>query len=119
MFQLLAVVLTWVVWFGSVALIIRIDGKRQQAAKRAVGEVDFMDRSVTPYLILAIFCGALPLVVYFGVTRKSAKGWLTGVGIFVAHFIAITLVSTVLMAIAKPLDAMMERRHAPSSTMTN
>ena len=111
MFQILAVVLTWVVWFGSVALIIRIDAKQQQAAKRAIGEVDFMDRSVMPYLILAIFCGALPLVVYFGVTRRSAKGWLTGIGIFLAHFVAITLVSTVLMIVAKPLDAMIARRH--------
>ena len=110
MFQILAVVLTWVVWFGSVALIIRIDAKQKQAAKRAIGEVDFMDRSVMPYLILAIFCGALPLVVYFGVTRRSAKGWLMGVGIFLAHFVAITLVSTVLMIVAKPLDAMIARR---------
>jgi len=104
MFQLGAIVFSWLFWFLSAAFVIRWDAKRQGAIKEAAGEVDLMDRSVTPYLILSIFCGALPLVVYFGVTRRSAKGWLLGVGMFCVQVVVVVIFSTCLQLVAKPLD---------------
>jgi hypothetical protein len=54
-----------------------------------------MDRRVPPYLVLGIFCGPLPLIVYFGTTRKSALGWLMGVGVVILVYAMTVVAATV------------------------
>lgn len=104
MFKGLAFVLSWALWFLGTAAVIRFDAGRQRAAAQARGEVDFMDRSVAPYLLLAVFCGALPTIFYFGTTRRGGRGWLLGLGVFAAQFVALCGVSFALSAAGAALD---------------
>jgi len=73
-------IVCWAIYFGLTAGVIMLDRYLQKQRARALGTVDFMDRSPTQYLVLAVCCGPAPLIVYFGVTRKSALGWLMGIG---------------------------------------
>ena len=104
MFSLLAAVLTFAFWIGSTALIIKFDARRQRAAAQAAGGADFMDRSLAPYLILAIFSGALPLIFYFGTTRKKVSGWLLGLGVCALDVLAVCVVGAILFVAGGALD---------------
>lgn len=115
MLIVLTTALLWAFWFGFPALVIRLDAKRQRAAARARGEVDLLDRSVTPYLVTALFCGGLPLVVYFGTTRRSALGWLTGLGLALVQFALLMVLSGGLYIVNK--RAMVEQRFGPNHGM--
>lgn len=59
-----------------------------------------MDRSVAPYLVLGLICGPLPLIFYFGTTRRTALGWLMGVGaaalVYIMTFVAVFVLSFAL-----------------------
>ncbi len=89
-------IVCWIVYFGLTVGIILLDRDIQKKKAAAQGGVDFMDRSPTAYLILALFCGPAPLIVYFGVTRKSVLGWLMGIGAAVAVYIVMFVVAFVL-----------------------
>ena len=52
--------------------------KRRSAELASKGEVNFQEKSILPYLLLGLICGALILPVYFGATRRSWKGFLVG-----------------------------------------
>ena len=91
-------ILTWFVYFGLTVGTILVDGKMQRDKAQASGGVDFMDRSPWGYIALGLICGPLPLVLYFGATRKSALGWLMGFG---AAFLV--YVMTVVAAVALQL----------------
>jgi len=67
-------------WLG-MALLIWVDGNRQRRAIQASGSVDFVSRSPWPYILMGVICGPLPLILYFGTTRKSAAGWLLGIAV--------------------------------------
>lgn len=71
----------FVTYWGGMAGIIWFDGQRQRAKASVVGNVDFIDRRPGAYMILGAFCGPLPLIFYFGTTRRSVTGWLVGIGI--------------------------------------
>ena len=92
----LVTLVCWALYFGLTAGIILLDRKIQRDKAAAQGSVDFMDRSPAAYLVLALFCGPAPLIVYFGVTRKSAVGWLMGIGAAVAVYVVIFIVAFVL-----------------------
>jgi hypothetical protein len=85
----------FVVYWGGMAMIISTDAKREREKARAGGSVDFMDRSPVPYMLLGVLCGPLPLIFYFGTTRKSVGGWLAGVGIGVGWSILNSVVFNV------------------------
>ncbi len=89
-------VICWLVYFGLTVGIILLDRNLQKKRAEAQGSVDFMDRSPTTYLVLALFCGPAPLIVYFGVTRKSALGWLMGFGAAIAVYVVMFVVAFVL-----------------------
>ena len=78
---LLFAVAMFLVYWGGMAGIIWYDGKRQREKARAAGSVDFLDRSPLPYMLLGVLCGPLPLMFYFGTTRKSVGGWIMGIAI--------------------------------------
>jgi len=86
----------WIVYFGLTVGIILLDRNIQRKRAAAQGTVDFMDRSPTAYLVLALFCGPAPLIVYFGVTRKSLVGWLMGVGIAFGVYTIMFVIALVL-----------------------
>jgi hypothetical protein len=104
MSSLIAMLLVVVAYFGITIAVIRIDAKRQRDKARAAGGVDFMDRSVTPYMILAFISGALPLIFYFGITRKKASGWLLGIGAFVAVTMATSILGGILGFVGRMID---------------
>lgn len=89
-------IICWIVYFGLTVGIILLDRSIQKKKAEAQGSVDFMERSPTSYLVLALFCGPAPLIVYFGVTRKSAIGWLMGFG---AAFAVYTVTFVVAFAL--------------------
>ena len=86
----------WVVYVGLTVGIILLDRNIQKKRAAAQGSVDFMDRSPAAYLVLALFCGPAPLIVYFGVTRKSALGWLLGFGAAFAVYTVVFVIALVL-----------------------
>ena len=94
--QLLVPFLTWLVYFGLSVGAILIDGKMQRAKAEREGGVDFMERSPWGYIALGVLCGPLPVIVYFGTTRKGAIGWLIGLGIAVLIYLMTVVASTVL-----------------------
>lgn len=104
-FQLVLQVIAWLLWSASVVTVIKVDQRRRAAAAAArPDEVDvtrFEDKSVTPYLVLSFFCGALVLPVYFWATRKSAKGVLLGIAWTVLNTLAVLGVLTLLLGPAK------------------
>lgn len=75
----LLTLLCWITWWGGVVLVIKIDQKRRDAAIKAEGNVNFEDKSVTPYLALGLLCGGLVLPVYFYATRKTGISAVWGV----------------------------------------
>jgi len=95
--NLIVSIVCWAIYFGLTVGVILLD--RYYARQRALaqGTVDFMDRSPTTYLVLALFCGPAPLIVYFGVTRKSALGWLMGIGAAVGVY-AVTFFAAFIMS---------------------
>src|SRR5437763_1698189 len=95
----LASILVWLVYFGLTAAVIMIDGKMQRAKAEREGGVDFMDRSPRSYLLIGILCGPLPLIFYFGATRKNAMGWLAGIGAAVGVYV-VTVVFAVILQVA-------------------
>ena len=104
MFHLVTLLLTFALFIGLTAAIILIDSRRQRAAARERGDVDFMDRSLAPYLVLAFLCGALPLFFYFGVTRKGARGWLLGRGAVIAVFVIVAIAGSGIIAASSALQ---------------
>ena len=80
--MVLALLVLWFLayWFG-MAAVIWLDGKRQRQRALASGSVDFVDRKPLPYMLTGAICGPIPLILYFGTTRKSAAGWALGIGV--------------------------------------
>jgi hypothetical protein len=111
MFRPLASFCIWLLWFGGAALIMHLDARRQRRKAVAEQGEDFVDRRILPYMLLAVLCGALPLVIYFGATRKGTKanGVLLGLGVLVAHLAAIAVIGGPLFAAATWLDTRGER----------
>jgi hypothetical protein len=99
--MLLVRILVWLVYFGFTAAVIVVDGKIARARVEREGSVDFMDRSVTPYILIGLLCGPLPLIFYFGATRRSVVGWLIGVGAAGAVYAATIGVGMVLSMILR------------------
>jgi hypothetical protein len=80
--MILALLIIWfVAYWGGMAALIWFDARRQRIKAIAERGVDFADRSPWQYMILGVFCGPLPIVFYFGISRKSALGWLMGIAI--------------------------------------
>lgn len=97
MAYLIVNILTWAVWWGSLAAILNIDQSRRDAAAKAADTVNFQERGLLPYLMLGLFCGApLVLPMYFYATRKSYGAALLGLAIGAG----ITLVAGVVHAVA-------------------
>jgi hypothetical protein len=94
-------IITYAVWLTATVLIIRYDAKRQAQKARERGEVDFADRSVMNYLVLSIFCGPAPLIVYFGVTRKTFGGWVLGFAVAAATMVLLVIIGTIGTMIAR------------------
>jgi hypothetical protein len=72
---------------------------------RAAGTVDCADYRIWPYLVLAVFCGPLPLIMYFYGTRRSRRGALIGVGMAVAHILVVYAITTGLLLVLVGYDA--------------
>ncbi len=87
---------TWFVYFGLTVGVILLDGKLQREKAQRDGSVDFMDRSPWGYIAFGLLCGPLPLIFYFGATRKSAMGWLLGIGAAVGVYVMTVIVAVVL-----------------------
>ena len=104
MYQLLPLVVTWLFFWGSTAGIMVYDGWRARAQAKQHGVVDFQDRSIRSYLLLSALFGGFVLVFYFWATRKSAKGLLLGIGVFVAATVATGIVQAAINPIARALD---------------
>jgi hypothetical protein len=100
---LLFMVFPYVVWFGLVIGIIKLDQSARARRAAANPEPDatmFEDKSVTPYLLLSFICGALVLPVYFGSTRRNAGGFVLGIGAAVGCFIVTVVVMQIVQMIA-------------------
>src|SRR5215467_12245949 len=97
MFSLISYLLVFVLYFVATIVVIRIDAKRQREAALARGGVDFIDRRVTPYMLLSFISGAMPLIFYFGISRRSAAGWLLGIAMFFGVSFGAGLVGTILV----------------------
>jgi hypothetical protein len=89
-------------WLG-MASLIWIDGKRQRRAIQASGSVDFVNRSPWPYILMGILCGPLPLILYFGTTRKSAAGWVAGIAIGVGWTLLFSFLYTLIDAYGRTI----------------
>jgi hypothetical protein len=76
--KLIFILLMALIWWGGMFAIIKSDQKRRSAELASKGEVNFQEKSILPYLLLGLICGALILPVYFGATRRSWKGFLVG-----------------------------------------
>jgi hypothetical protein len=96
---LLFAITMFVVYWGGMAAIIWMDEQRARERARASGLVDFRDRRVLPYMLLGVLCGPLPLVVYFGATRRSVGGWLLGLVIGVGWSLLVSGVFSVGLVI--------------------
>jgi hypothetical protein len=94
--------LVWfVAYWGGMAGLIWLDAERQRAAARAAGAVDFIDRRIWPYMVMGLICGPLPLIFYFGTTRKSAAGWAIGIGAGVGWSILFSILYGLIDAYAR------------------
>lgn len=96
---LLQAILVWIVYFGGAALIMHLDASRELAKAKAAGTVDFRDRGIGKYMLLAVVCGPLPIIMYFVGTRRGANGLLIGIGAALGHFVAVVVVATILNVI--------------------
>lgn len=94
----LASILSWAVYFGLTLATIVVDGRRQREKARVAGGVDFADRSPWAYIALGVLCGPLPVIFYFGATRKNAAGWFMGIGAAAAIYMVTIIVSIGLRA---------------------
>ena len=93
--------LSYALFFGLTTTVILADADLQRRRALERGEVDFADRRPTAYLVLALFFGSLPLIAYFGITRKSLVGWLMGLGAAVAVYLVVTIQTVeALLAVA-------------------
>ena len=82
------------------ALVMSYDRKLRRAKARADG-LDFVDfTSIRSYLGLGIISGPIPLIVYFGKTRRRAAGYLLGatiaLALMVVNVVGITAVRVLL-----------------------
>ena len=105
MFHVIATAATWVSMFVSTILLILWDRRRQSVARRSADGADTsipMDRSPAPYIGLSLLFAPLPLIVYFGVTRKR---WLLGIGIAAAQVLSVAILGAVLMLMGRSLDS--------------
>ena len=92
-------IITWFVYFGLTVGVILLDGKMQRDKAQRDGSVDFMDRSPWGYIAFGLICGPLPLIFYFGATRKSALGWLMGIGAAVLVYVMTIVVAVILQLV--------------------
>ncbi len=92
-------IITWFVYFGLTVGVILLDGKMQRDKAQREGSVDFMDRSPWGYVAFGLICGPLPLIFYFGATRKSALGWLMGIGAAVLVYVMTIVVAVILQLV--------------------
>ena len=96
---LLLNVVAWLVWAALVIAVIKVDQRRRRRIEESHtgddryddGIASFEDKSVTPYLLIGIFCGALALPAYFYATRRTVVGALQGVVLGGALTLAIYL----------------------------
>jgi hypothetical protein len=99
------VFIVMIVWFlsywGGMALVIKLDAAKQRTAAKAAGAVDFADRNPVPYMLLGLICGPFPLLFYFGSTRRSAKGWLMGIGIAIGWSLLFGFLFSLIEAYAR------------------
>jgi hypothetical protein len=94
-------VLWFISYWAGMAAVIWLDGKRQRGKARAAGAVDFIDRNPLPYMLMGALCGPIPLILYFGITRKSAAGWALGIGIGVGWSVLFSLLYSVIQFLAR------------------
>lgn len=76
--------------------IIILDRRRIERKMRDTDDVDFADRRLGPYLVTAVIFGPLPLILYFGSTRKGAMGFLIGAAWALAVMVVVALVVAVV-----------------------
>jgi hypothetical protein len=103
-FELLAFVTSWVAYFGLAMLIMWVDARRQAARERDAEIPTYADRRIWPYFVFAIFCGPVPLIMYFYGTRRTGRGALIGVGVALAHSALIGVLSFALMSVAGGIE---------------
>ncbi len=94
-------IVTWFVYFGLTVGVILLDGKMQRDKANREGGVDFMDRSPWGYVAFGLICGPLPLIFYFGATRKNALGWLLGIGAAVGVYVVTVIAAVVLQVLLR------------------
>jgi len=89
-------VIVWIVFYGSMVAVIKVDQNMRATRAAAEGVPDWDNKSVVPYLVIGLICGGLILPVYFYSTRKSGIGALIGLGWTVAVVGAAFLVGFIL-----------------------
>jgi hypothetical protein len=114
--ELLAAVVTWLLYFGLSIGIMLVDRKLQAARERKAGTESYADRRIWPYLVFAFFCGPLPLIMYFYGTRRSGRGALIGLGMAVAHGVVVSVIGSALMHGALVLEVGRQCGGAPPAS---
>lgn len=112
--RLILLATEWAIWALVTIAIMLLDARRQRARALATGEPDFKDRSPASYLALALVFGPLPLLVYFGTTRRSAAGWLLGLAAAAGVVLLVGVTNVVLWhALSEPItEESIEAIHA-------
>lgn len=104
MYSEFLVPVTWGIFWGATAAIIKFDDHRAKALAAKQGTVDFAERGIRSYLLLALVIGGPVLIVYFWATRKSYKGGLLGLGALAAVFLVTMVLGTGFAVVARGLD---------------
>jgi hypothetical protein len=100
----LVTVFVWIFYFGLTSLVIFLDHRRQVELAERRGQLDFSSPNIGLYLLLGLLFGPIPLIVYFGLSRKSFGGWVLGfvfsAGVLLATFVAYFGVAVLLRSFA-------------------
>src|SRR5262245_15512922 len=75
---------TEIFWFGLVAIIIATDAGARKRKSTTTESIDLSDKSVWPWMMVALVGGPLVLPVYFWRTRRNTGALAAGVGLMVA-----------------------------------
>lgn len=97
--SLVAALVGWLLYFGLSAAIMLVDRRLADARARASGTVNYADQRLLSYLLFALFCGPLPLVMYFYGTRRNRQGALLGFGIATVHMLVVYGAATALFLV--------------------
>jgi hypothetical protein len=99
--QLIAFFIGFIVMVVETLLIVSIDTKRRAAnpikAESEFGDLRMYEPERSTVVMLSILCNLAALPYYFYKTRNSAAGFFIGVGGFLAVFVSMVLVQTVVM----------------------